>query len=244
MGPELSPGDRLKFTKGSLEGSFIVYMMGPTGLPIQFTVHHPIGVTDLADRSWVITPTSDIAYLKANKVWPEYSAWMGRKQRFIRNAVLSAKIGREKDVDDDDDPERWVEVDANAPICKDGIRIWEAAALTAGASKGDWLRFAPADIQVAEAAFKSAIKDLDGTYAAGFDEPAPPGSTMGGATGTIPQVAVGYLGQAPPATAYAIVRNRILGIGLQSYEGNQPQVPPAQQAAGTQAATGNASQGN
>jgi hypothetical protein len=183
---------------------------------MQFTFHHPIGVTVLGADEWVVTPTSDIKYLEANKSWPELSAWAGRKQAFAREAIIAdGHHGRRRETVGGADVVLWVDVAADIPACSAGIVQYQAAARAAGKKDADWLEFAPLAVQAAEARWKAAQKDA--RWAQAFAEARPVGSTMGGATGNVPQTAVAFLGTAPPAVAYSVVRNRALGLTPDSY---------------------------
>jgi len=49
-------------THPHLKDAFVVLLAGTLGIT-QYTVHHPIGATPLADEEWIVTPTSDIHFL-------------------------------------------------------------------------------------------------------------------------------------------------------------------------------------
>lgn len=56
--------------KGALKGAFTVIVIGEN-LTRQFTIHHPIGVTDLDDEDWVLTQTAEIQSLLARSEDPD-----------------------------------------------------------------------------------------------------------------------------------------------------------------------------
>jgi hypothetical protein len=54
----------------------------------QFTVHHPIGVTDLNDFDWVVTPTEEIDELIDRAKDPSYSRLVELRKQFRQRAAV------------------------------------------------------------------------------------------------------------------------------------------------------------
>jgi len=63
--------------------AFVIAVIGSKGITEQYTVHRPIGVTDLNDDAWVMTRTSDLRYLLARSHDPS--------QKEIDRAIAKAR---------------------------------------------------------------------------------------------------------------------------------------------------------
>jgi len=213
--PKIGPNRMLEVDiskDASLKDAFVVWMGGANGLPLQFTVHRPVGETPLAADSWVITPTSDIEYLLKRKSSEETTAWERRVQVRIREVVLQAGAhGRRVRANTLPPVEEWCIPDS--PACAGEIRRLMEACKAASRPEGEWLSLASDNVRAQESAFRNELKSATRrTEAETFVGPRPPYETFGGAAGTTRQVAVQYLDGLTPGRAFDAVRNRVLGL--------------------------------
>lgn len=192
----------------SLEGSFTVVLGSDTGLQ-QWTFHHPVGETGLDARSWVATLTNEIEHLLKRKVSEELSAWLRKSALAKREAVLMAGTGR-KYFSENDQTEVWSFEDS--PAIGPTIKESQKAAKADGKLESEWLKFAPPAVQVAETAFKEALKKQSIPETWLGVNPKPEYETRGGPLGDRPQQNVEYLGTDSHATAKDHVLRRMLGL--------------------------------
>jgi len=188
------------------ENSFVVWLgSGPTGHQ-QWTVHHPIGETELPDGAWVMTPARDLGFLLARRDSEELSSWKRKAELAKRQAVLSARTGRRTE----GQTEVWTF--DGAPAIQPTIRTCMAAAKAANAQESAWLDYADTAVQVAERSFKEALRTQAIPEAWVAVNPRPVHETMGGPLGDVPQKAVGYLRTLSLPSAKDKVLRVMLGI--------------------------------
>jgi hypothetical protein len=77
----------LKNDSGALADCFLVTLTGKAGMTVSFTVHHPIGITDLDEDDWVQTRTSEVRSLVSRSVDPEQGKVNSVRQKW-RNEFL------------------------------------------------------------------------------------------------------------------------------------------------------------
>jgi len=66
-----------------LKEAFVIAVVDSNGVAEQYTVHRPIGITDLTDDDWVMTRTSELRYLLARTIDPA--------QKEIDRAIAKAR---------------------------------------------------------------------------------------------------------------------------------------------------------
>jgi hypothetical protein len=181
-----------EWVKDSLlkEDCFVIWLGTGKSGDQQWSVHRPIGETDLASGSWVMTPSRDLGFLLHRKESEELSSWKRKSELAKRQQVLYSKVGR-KTVTKDDQTEVWTF--DGAPAIQPTIRTCSAAAKAAGKQESAWLDYADNAVQVAERSFKEALRTQ--AIPAGWlrVNPKPVHITMGGPLGDLPQKSVPYL---------------------------------------------------
>jgi len=75
----------------SLKEAFTVLIAGTLGIT-QYTVHHPIGSSDLSDDEWIITPTGDIHYLLERAEDPDKKEKTAQAMHKRVSLAIEAKI--------------------------------------------------------------------------------------------------------------------------------------------------------
>jgi len=178
-----------EWTKDSIlkDNCFVLWLgSGQTGAQ-QWTVHRPIGETELEVGSWVMTPTRDIGYLLERRESEELASWRRKLELAKRQQVLASRIGRGLD----GQTEVWTF--DGAPAIGPTIQTCMSAAKAAGASESEWLRYADQAVRVAEQSFKEALRTQSNPAAWIRANPIPDHETMGGPLGDQPQKSVGHL---------------------------------------------------
>lgn len=82
-----------------LKGAFVIAVIAPDDVQEQFTVHHPIGITNCEENDWVMTRSSELHYLAARAQDPKQqqvtTARNERKNKFlVHKQLLEEKDGK------------------------------------------------------------------------------------------------------------------------------------------------------
>jgi len=92
--PKISPiaGGNFDYSGDPRVGeSFVVVVAGPDRIK-SITFHHPIGKTDLADRDWVATNTSDVADLVARREDPQEATLRTNRENHRFDAAIAGGL--------------------------------------------------------------------------------------------------------------------------------------------------------
>lgn len=216
-----------EWTKDSIlkDSCFVLWLgSGSTGAQ-QWTVHRPIGETDLEDGSWVCTPTRDIGFLLNRRESEELASWKRKLEFAKRQEVLAARKGRGLD----GQTEVWTF--DGAPAIGPTIQTCMAAAKAAGAKESEWLSYADQAVRVSEQSFKEALRTQESPAAWIGANPIPDHETMGGPLGDIHQKSVGHLFGLSLNAAKDKVLRVVLGIETNvsiepTEEEAKPPIPP------------------
>jgi len=72
-----------------LKDYFRVFVGGPQGdNALEVVLHHPVGITDLSDGSWVASSPHDLAQLLERTKDPDQEVIFGERSTFIRNKAI------------------------------------------------------------------------------------------------------------------------------------------------------------
>jgi len=193
-----------------LRDGFVVVLGSQAGTQ-QVTFHRPIGETQLANTSWVATPSNEVHFLLARRKSEALSRWEREKEQAVRTAVLASRTGRKLN---DATPPQEVWVFDGAPPIGVTIAAGMAAAKAAGRPESEWVNHTTEAVRASELAFKQALRvtAVPADWTAGH--PQPVHETRGGPLADRAQVAVGYLAGCTASAALDKVQRRVYGVDV------------------------------
>lgn len=204
----LGGGDFEYSAPSELGGKAFVVVVASAEGHQQFTVHRPIGQTDLADSEWVCTPSSEIQVLLSRKESEEQKRWANLREREIRSRVLRARTGRELTGDGPAEAETFSTSHERASAVRATL---EAQCEREGIPKSTWPTKLTGTNAQDEQRFKAALKSTGPGAAWEASYPKPTHVTKSGPLEDRLQEAIPYLSGKSQRAATTYVVRRLYG---------------------------------
>jgi hypothetical protein len=82
-----------EFVPNRVVGDYLhLFVGGPKGIPSGVVIHHPIGITDLDDGSWVFSSPEDVNFMVSRAKDPRASELANKRSKLLREKALAAGL--------------------------------------------------------------------------------------------------------------------------------------------------------